>query len=62
MPLLAIVGPRKPSAYAESLLQQLFTLLPQYHLATISGMADGVDHIVHQLSMDNNIPTVAVLG
>lgn len=61
-PLLAIVWPRYMSNYARRILDDLFALLPAYHLATISGGANGVDIYVHESSLSHNIPTIAVLG
>lgn len=59
--LLAVVGPRKHSPYAEQVLQWLFQSAKNYNLATISGMAMGVDTLCHNYSLENNIPTIAVL-
>ena len=61
-PSLAIVGPRNMSPYAQEVLERLFQVLQHYDVVTISGMADGVDRLVHDLSMQYNIPTIAVLG
>lgn len=61
-PLLAIVGPRKMSPYAQEVLEKLFLILQDYKLTTISGMADGVDSLCHSLSLRYHIPTVAILG
>lgn len=60
-PLLSIVGPRLKTHYADKVLEKLFTILPKYDLVTVSGLADGVDWMVHQLSIENKIPTIAVL-
>lgn len=61
-PLLAIVWPRKMTSYARDVLEELFSHLQQYDIATISGMAEGVDQLAHELSMTHHIPTIAVLG
>jgi len=50
------------SAYAQEVLEQLFSLVKDYAIATISGMADGVDSLCHRLSLHYHIPTIAVLG
>ena len=60
--ILWVVGPRKPSAYSNKILRNLFEYAQKYNLATISGMADGVDQICHALSVKYKIPTIAVLG
>lgn len=60
-PIVAIVGPRIPSNYAEEVLHMLFNYLAQYDIVTISWLAPGVDQIAHRLSLKYNIPTIAVL-
>ncbi|PID35014.1 MAG: hypothetical protein CR971_00255 [candidate division SR1 bacterium] len=61
-PILGIVGPRKNTPYADQVLQKLFEKVQQYNLVTISGLARGVDALCHKYSIQNNIPTIAVLG
>lgn len=60
--ILGVVGPRKPSNYSNKVLRKLFEHAQKYNLATISGMADGVDQTCHALSVKYNIPTIAILG
>lgn len=60
--ILWIVWPRKHSSYASDVLTRLFTHAPRYALATISGLAPGVDQLVHTLSLQKWVPTIAVLG
>ncbi|USN57007.1 MAG: DNA-processing protein DprA [Candidatus Peribacteria bacterium] len=50
------------TSYARDVLEELFSHLQQYDIATISGMAEGVDQLAHELSMTHHIPTIAVLG
>jgi DNA processing protein len=50
------------SSYAQEVLEKLFSHLAQYRIATVSGMATGVDSLCHKLSIRHQIPTVAVLG
>ena len=59
--IIAIVGPRKASPYAREVLEKLFAYLKNYDVVTISGMADGVDKMAHELSIQYQIPTIAVL-
>lgn len=61
-PTLAIVWPRQMSSYAEQVLEELFQQLQYYDVVTVSGMAPGVDTLCHELSLQYNIPTIAVLG
>ncbi len=59
---IAIVWPRNLSSYAEQVIHMLFEELAQYDLITVSGLANGVDMLSHNLSIRHKIPTVAVLG
>lgn len=61
-PLLGIVGPRKHSDFAKSMVQKIINQAIYHDLATISWLAIGVDQLAHHYSLENNIPTIAVLG
>lgn len=60
--IMGIVWPRDMTSYGNKVLEEVFTHLPNYDVVTVSWLADGVDTTVHQLSIQNNIPTIAVLG
>lgn len=60
--MLGIVGPRKMSSYGKRVVEALFPSLSGYDVVTISGMAEGVDQLCHQLSHEHALPTIAVLG
>lgn len=60
--IFSIVWPRKIWSFAEQMLDKLFEKVKNYDLVTISGMADWVDWLAHKHSIENNIPTIAVLG
>jgi len=60
--ILWIVWPRKKTNYSDKVLNKLLETAQNYNLVTISGMADGVDQLCHSLSIQNDIPTIAVLG
>ena len=59
---LSIVGTRRNSAYGEEILRKIIAGLASYGFATVSGMATGIDTIVAKASLENKIPTIAVLG
>lgn len=59
--IIGIVWPRKYSPYATQVMESLFTELMHYDVVTISGLADGVDRMCHELSIKAGIPTIAVL-
>lgn len=48
--------------YAKQVVKRLIEYAKNYDMATVSGMADGVDRLVHEESIKQGIPTVAVLG
>ena len=59
---LSIVGTRKNSAYGEEILRKIITGLAPHNFTIVSGLANGIDSIAHRSALENNIPTVAVLG
>src|SRR3989338_7190131 len=59
---LSIVGTRRTPAHGEEILRKIIAGLAPYGFATVSGMALGIDTIVAKASLENNIPTIAVLG
>lgn len=60
--LISIVGTRRNSAYGEEILRKIITELKPYGFATVSGMAIGIDTIAAKASLENEMPTIAVLG
>jgi DNA processing protein len=60
---IAIVGTRKSTDYGHRFLDNFFQELTEIKdIAVISGLAYGIDYKAHQLSIDHNIPTIAVMG
>lgn len=59
---VAIVGTRKPSADGIFLTKYAVAALAKKTFPTVSGLALGIDYIVHQESLRFGIPTIAVLG
>lgn len=59
---LAIVGTRNVTAYGKKLTEQLIRDLSYLNICIISGLASGVDTIAHEEALNNNLPTIAVLG
>lgn len=59
---LGIVGPRLMSSYGDQVVASLFEAADSYAIVTISGMADGIDTRCHTLSLEQQIPTIAILG
>lgn len=59
---VAIVGTRKPSGDGIFLAKYVVASLAKLEFPTISGLANGIDQIVHEESIRYGIPTIAVLG
>jgi len=59
---ISIVGTRKISKYGSTFISEFLQALKCADLQTISGLAIGADSYVHEESIKNNIPTVAVLA
>lgn len=58
---LAVVGTRRPTFYGRDITEKFCKVLCK-HFLLISGMADGIDSIAHRTALENNEPTIAVLG
>lgn len=61
-PSVAVVGTRKPSDAGKYLAQHAVLTLREHDLPTVSGLAHGVDEIVHDWSILAGLPTISVLG
>jgi DNA processing protein len=59
---IGIVGTRSPSKDGEFLAKYAVASLAKLDFPTISGLASGIDQIVHQESIRYGIPTIAILG
>lgn len=59
---VSIVGTRNMTAYGKQFIDELISHLKSKNIATISGLAYGVDAHVHEYSIQNDIPTTAVLA
>jgi DNA processing protein len=59
---LCVVGSRKHSSYAEEAIKKLLSGLKGRNIVIVSGLAIGIDTIAHEIALENNLTTVAVLG
>lgn len=62
LPMIAIVGTRLPTDYGRVVTYKLAKGLAQAGFCLVSGLALGIDSIVHQAAIDAKGYTVAVLG
>lgn len=60
--VLAIVGSRKATVYGEDLTRKIIEDLQDQSILVVSGLAYGIDSYAHKFSLQNNIPTIGVLG
>ncbi len=59
---IAVVGTRKTTAYGKEVTRRLVTDLVDKGFTIVSGMANGVDTVAHQATLDAGGKTIAVLG
>lgn len=62
LPMVAIVGTRRPSEYGRQITYRLSYDLAISGFAIVSGLAIGVDAIAHRAALDAGGKTIAVLG
>jgi DNA processing protein len=59
---IAVVGSRKSSATGRANLTKILSEFKNSDLCIVSGLALGIDTTAHQIAIDNNLGTIAVLG
>lgn len=62
IPSISVVGTREPSDYGLWLAEFVGLCLRFWNCPTVSGLAVGIDQRIHTASLDNKVPTIAVLG
>lgn len=61
-PSLAIVGTRDPSEAGSFLARYAVSCAEELSAPVVSGLAYGIDHLVHEWCLEVKLPTVSVLG
>jgi DNA processing protein len=61
-PSIAAVGTRRPSEDGMWLCRFVGLCFGAWQAPTVSGLAAGIDQVVHELSLRSGVPTIAVLG
>ncbi|HBE8397438.1 TPA: DNA-processing protein DprA [Staphylococcus aureus] len=59
---LAVVGARDSTSYTQQSLEFLLSNDKSKYLTIVSGLAQGVDAMAHQIALKYNLPTIAVLA
>lgn len=62
VPILAIIGTRKPSSYGIRVTQSIIRHLASCNVFVLSGLALGIDGLAHIEALQSNIPTLSILG
>ena len=60
--IVSIIGTRSPTSYGKELVTALIASLSDIGILVVSGLAYGIDTIVHKESVKSNIATIGVLG
>ena len=60
--MITVVGSRKITKYTEILMDQILSKACLNGVGVVSGLAYGVDLLSHQIAVNNNAPTIGVLG
>jgi DNA processing protein len=59
---VGIVGARRCTVYGKQIALEIGGGLAKTGIVIVSGMAEGIDTFAHQSALQNNCPTIAVLG
>lgn len=59
---IAIVGTRDMTDYGQTVTKKLVQVLNPDDFVVVSGLARGIDTSAHKAAIENNVPTLAVLG
>lgn len=57
-----VVGTRKLTSYGREATEHIVSGLADSGMTIVSGLAMGIDAVAHQTALDNDLPTIAVLG
>lgn len=60
--MVAIVGTRRPTPWGKECCERIVHELKAYGCYSVSGLAYGIDSIVHDRSIAGGIPTIGILG
>jgi DNA processing protein len=60
--VVSIVGTRSPTQYGKDRVLELLEALARFKVLVVSGLAYGVDTLVHREALKHGLPTIGVLG
>ena len=61
-PRVSVVGSRSPSAYGKAVLNEMIPPLVVEGITMVSGLAKGIDKMVHAYAIENGGATIGVIG
>lgn len=61
-PCLSVVGSRSPSAYGKTVLNDMIPPLVAEGITLVSGLAKGIDQMVHSCAIKNGGATIGIIG
>lgn len=59
---LTIVGPRKYTEYGENICRKIIEYIACPEICLVSGLAYGIDSLVHEMAIENKMRTIALPG
>jgi len=59
---IGIVGARECTEYGKQVLSELIPSIVKHELVTVSGLARGIDRLVHEKTLEQGGRTIAVIG
>ncbi len=60
--IVSIVGTRNATEYGKTMIENLLKGISEEQILIVSGLAYGIDTCSHKVALQNNLPTVGVLG
>jgi DNA processing protein len=60
--IISIIGTRTNTDYGKTVTEELIASLKSFSPVIVSGLAYGIDAIAHKSAIQNNLPTIGVLG
>lgn len=61
-PCLSVVGSRSPTDYGKSVLSEMIPTLVAEGVTLVSGLAKGIDQMVHSCAIGNSGTTIGIIG
>lgn len=60
--VVGVVGTRKPSLYGKDAAAEITRALARRGVVIASGLALGIDSVAHKIALEEDTPTIAILG